>query len=368
MDVISNNTLHSWLTLASLTSVSSSQCLEALAHLKLSAAELVTQLPALVKSKQLPDIFLASSQHKITQALQWRDAHFNHSILCYDESDYPDVLRQLSQPPLVLFVVGNPSVLTRNQIAVVGSRNASLQGKNIAQHLCAELVQRQVVITSGLALGIDSTAHQSALNNNGCTVAVVATGPDRIYPKRNQLLHQHIIEAGGAVVSEFFPQTSPLAWHFPKRNRIIAALSVGTLVIEAKIKSGTLITAKLATDLGKEVFAVPGNILQPQSQGCHWLIQQGAKLVTCVDDILCELPFANWEAAETTQNANEKSEVNNLATDKLLDSVDYDITAIDVITERSTLPIQDVMAALLEYELRGLVAAVPGGYIKLRGK
>lgn len=145
-------------------------------------------------------------------------------------------------------------------------------------------------------------------------------------------------------------------------------MSLGTLVIEAKIKSGTLITANLAADMGREVFAVPGSIFHAYSEGCHWLIQQGAKLVTCVDDIFDEIIVSAGERECQSEALSKKSEVNNLATDKLLDSVDYDITAIDVIAQRCTSPVNEVMASLLEYELRGLVAAVPGGYIKLRGK
>ncbi|GEA09633.1 DNA-processing protein DprA [Alteromonas sp. KUL49] len=360
---------YSWLTLASSDKVNAKQWLESIAYTSLPVERFVASLPELVLAKQLPNEFNDTlSYHKVQQAKYWEASSPQHHIITYDDPNYPSVLKQLSQPPLVLFVTGNPCLLNRSQIAIVGSRNASLQGKENTRHFCRELVQQDIVITSGLALGIDGVAHDETLKMGGATIAVTATGPDSIYPKRHQRLANNIIDGGGALVTEFFPNTAPLSWHFPKRNRIIAALCMGTLVIEAKIKSGTLITAKLAADLGKEVFAVPGNILQPQSEGCHWLIQQGASLVTCVDDILSALPSYIWQPALIDVETTKKSEVNSLATDKLLDSVDYDITAIDVITERSAMPVQDAMAVLLEYELRGLVASVPGGYVKLRGK
>ncbi len=365
---VSHRTL-AWLLLASSDKVNAKQWLQALALTSLSVELFVDSLPELVASQKLPRYYLdALSPDKIRLAQQWEASSSYHHIISYESADYPDVLKQLSQPPLVLFVTGNIKVLASPQIAIVGSRYASLQGKETTRRFSRELVQQGVTVTSGLAVGIDGVAHNEAIAASGLTLAVTATGPDLVYPKRHQSLAQSIVDAGGAVITEFFPQTAPLSWHFPKRNRIIAALSMGTLVIEAKIKSGTLITAKLAADLGKDVFAVPGNILQPQSEGCHWLIQQGASLVTCVDDILSALPSYIWQPASIDSETTKKSEVNSLATDKLLDSVDYDITAIDVITERSAMPVQDAMAVLLEYELRGLVASVPGGYVKLRGK
>jgi len=264
--------------------------------------------------------------------------------------------------------LGNPMIVQCPQIAIVGSRHASHQGKRIATDFAEQLASNHLVVTSGLAAGIDSAAHIGGIVSFGGTIAVMGTGPDKVYPPKNAPLLRQILEAGGACITEFFPGVSAKAWHFPRRNRIIAAMTLGTLVIEAKIKSGTLITANLAADMGREVFAVPGSIYHAYSEGCHWLIQQGAKLVTCIDDIFEEIAVPPNDNIRVGEKFSEKSNVNDLATDKLLDSVDYDITAIDVIAQRYASPVDEVMAALLEYELRGLVAAVPGGYIKLRGK
>jgi len=282
--------------------------------------------------------------------------------ITYDDMHYPSQLKHLSRPPCVLFVLGNAAKLNAQQVAIVGSRHATKNGLLTARNLAQELSFNNVVVTSGLARGIDAAAHEGALAH-GNTVAVLGTGADICYPKYHTKLYDRILNTDGAIVSEFFPGTSPRAHHFPCRNRIVAGLSLGVLVIEAKIRSGSLITANLAADMGKDVFAVPGNISNPLSEGVNWLIQQGAKLVTQTSDILEEIGV---EGRSFT--ASKKTEQKALATDPLLDSVDYDVTSIDDITKRSKLPIQDLMAALLEYELRGIVAAVPGGYIKLRGK
>ncbi|QJR82804.1 DNA-protecting protein DprA [Alteromonas pelagimontana] len=304
----------------------------------------------------------------VTRAETWLVQNEQHHIITFSSPAYPDALRQLPSPPLVLFVTGTLSRLQQPPLAIVGSRRATQQGLGIAKSFATELAFSGLNVISGMAAGIDAAAHQGAVAVEGRTIAVVGTGPDLVYPKRHQALHTQIIEQGGAVISEFWPGMPPRAQHFPRRNRIIAAMGIGTLVVEATIKSGTLITAKMAADLGKDVFAVPGNINNPMTQGCHYLIQQGAKLVTCLDDILEEFSHLTESSQQISAASGEKSEDESLATDKLLASVDYDVTAIDIIAERNALPVSDVLAALLEYELRGLVAAVPGGYVKLRGK
>ncbi|MFC3094209.1 DNA-protecting protein DprA [Alteromonas sediminis] len=282
--------------------------------------------------------------------------------ITFDDPLYPIHLKQLACPPCVLFVLGDAEKLQTTQMSIVGSRHASQNGCRIASQIAEELSDNAIIVTSGLARGIDAAAHEGAFYN-GNTLAVLGTGVDVCYPKYNRPLYNRILENGGAVVSEFFPGTPPRAHHFPCRNRIVAGLSKGVLVIEAKIRSGSLITANLAADMGKDVFAVPGNINNPLSEGVNWLIQQGAKLVTQTSDIIEELGFF-----EEVPIAPKKTVQKHLASDPILDSVDYDVTSVDDITKRSKLPIQELMAALLEYELRGIVAAVPGGYIKLRGK
>lgn len=316
---------------------------------------------------QLCQALAAPDETQIVAALCWESEEASNSVLCPADAAYPATLLSLDSPPLVLFVKGSVATLHSTQIAIVGSRRASHNGLHYARHFAHALSQAGITVTSGLALGIDGAAHQGALQATGVTNAVMGTGPDVIYPKRHRALHQAIVEGGGAVVSEFFPAEVPRPYNFPRRNRIIAALSRGTLVIEATIRSGTLITANLAADMGRDVFVLPGSIDNPLSAGCHHLLKQGAILTTCYEDVLAE-----WGEFHTTtqitRHRKQKSQDESLATDKLLASVNYDVTSIDIITERSNLPVSDVLATLLHYELRGLVAAVPGGYVKLRGK
>ncbi|TKB02526.1 DNA-protecting protein DprA [Alteromonas portus] len=355
-----------WTALASAQGVSSKIWLQAIEYYQLSPEELALNTSSLPEDvKKLTDQI---SQPLIDAALKWNKMDENRHIIAYSSSYYPESLKQLDSPPLVLFATGNCTLLQSPQIAIVGSRRASLQGKRIANDIGFGLSEYGIVVTSGLAMGIDCAAHQGALSGSTGTIAVMGTGPEIVYPAKNSKLYETINDSGGVTVTEFFPGQGPKPWHFPRRNRIIAALSLGTLVVEAKIKSGTLITANLAADMGREVFAVPGNIFHAYSEGCHWLIQQGAKLVTNINDILDEIGVQPTQLGLNVDQQNEKSTANSLATDKLLASVDYDITAIDVIAQRNALSVSQAMASLLEYELRGLVAAVPGGYVKLRGK
>ncbi|RDV24908.1 DNA-protecting protein DprA [Alteromonas aestuariivivens] len=304
----------------------------------------------------------------IERCNQWQKASDDHHLISFGCDNYPPLLRQLSSPPLVLFVKGNTALLSAPQVAIVGSRRASRSGLDCAFEFAGQLVTLGIKVVSGLAMGIDGAAHRGALIVPEGTLAVLGSGVDVVYPNRHSQLYRQIVQSGGAVVSEFWPGTPARAQHFPRRNRIIAGLSLGTLVVEASIRSGTLITANMAIDMGKEVFAVPGNIHNPQTQGCHYLIQQGAKLVTHVEHILEELPCLTVSSELRSDSSAKKSQSESLATDKLLDSVDLDVTAVDIIAERNQLPVSEVLAALLEYELRGLITAVPGGYVKLRGK
>ncbi len=362
----SDNAVLSWVKLASAQRVSPKVWLDTLAHYHLTPHELLSKNSALCEKTRT--LISQVSQKYIDVAFKWQEAGENRHIITLDSSFYPELLKQLDSPPLVLFATGNLQLLQKKQIAVVGSRRATLQGKRIANDFSLDLSNKGIVITSGLAMGIDSAAHEGAMAGSAGTIAVMGTGPDKIYPPKNTTLLSKINNNGGVSITEYFPGQGPKPWHFPRRNRIIAALSLGTLVVEAKIKSGTLITANLAADMGRDVFAVPGNILHAYCEGCHWLIQQGAKLVTNSNDILNELGVHPEQFSLGIDELNEKSEANSLATDKLLASVDYDITAIDVIAQRNALSVSQVMASLLEYELRGLVTAVPGGYVKLRGK
>lgn len=295
-------------------------------------------------------------------------------IVCFDDDEYPDLLKQIYDPPLVLFTKGNKQLLSEPQIAVVGSRGASPMGRENAFVFSNDLAKNGVVITSGLALGIDAQAHKGALASTGKTIAVVATGLDRVYPSRHKQLAHDIVDHNGLIVSEFVPGTVPKAGFFPKRNRIISGMSYGVLVVEATIKSGSLITARCAIEQNREVFAIPSSINNPQGKGCHWLIKQGAKLVEECNDIIEDLNLPiksglhlSLPTQEETLNQDVEEEKNyqqGLFNDSLLDNVGYEVTPIDAVVLRSKLPIDVVLTQLTILELKGLVSAVPGGYLR----
>ena len=319
-------------------------------------------------SEQQTHSFLHPALEMLDSVNTWLSIDPLHRVLHPKHPDYPQPLLQISSYPLILFVKGNHQLLNQHQLAVVGSRNPSLSGSRNARRLVTDLANAGWCITSGLAMGIDTVSHIAALDVQASTVAVTGNGLDIVYPKRNLMLAERIVEQGGALVSEFWPGTKPKAEHFPRRNRIISGMSKGTLVVEAAIKSGSLITARYALEQGREVFAIPGNIDNPLSEGGHFLLKQGAKLTTHVSDIHEEFQNVNFEGGEVDKKNLQKSCQQHLESDKLLDSVDFEVTALDAVLERSKLPINELMAKLLEYELRGLVASVPGGYVKLGGK
>lgn len=221
----------------------------------------------------------------VAASLPWLEQAAHH-LLCFDDPRYPALLGELSDAPPLLFVAGDPALLERPQLAVVGSRRASRPGLDTALAFSRSLAAGGFVVTSGLALGIDGAAHQGALEAPGGTVAVLGTGLERIYPARHSALALRIVAEGGALVSELPLLTTPHASNFPRRNRIISGLSLGVLVVEASPSSGSLITARLAAEQGREVFAIPGSIHHPGSRGCHQLIREGAQLVECIEDIL----------------------------------------------------------------------------------
>ncbi len=329
-----------------------------------SVSQLQNRGFSLSQAKQL----LCADYQRRVQALQnWHQPNHQQYIVTIEDDAYPALLKQISSPPLVLFAHGDITLLMRHQIAIVGCRSPSHYGRSAAYDMAEQLARKGIVITSGLALGIDACAHRGAMSV-GNTIAVLGCGIDRIYPKRHSAIYEQMLSDGNLLISEFSPGTPAKAEHFPRRNRIVSGLSLGVLVIEAAIKSGSLITVRCALEQNREVFALPGNIHQIQSEGCHFLIQQGAKLVTCSEHILDEFQSLNLTQVPSSIEVGKKSPISPLATSRLLDSVDFDVTPIDIITERSELPVQEVLAALLEYELRGFVASTAGGYVKLRGK
>lgn len=301
----------------------------------------------------------------VEQDLKWLEVSGNRFCLLMGEPSYPGLLMQIADPPPLLFVEGNPDRLNDKLLAMVGSRNPSPSGGRMAHEFARSLVESGYGIVSGLALGVDAESHRGALSAGGITIAVTGSGPDCIYPRQHQTLALEIINQGGAMITEFPPGTEPRAHNFPRRNRIISGLSLGTLVIEAAAKSGSLITARLAAEQNREVFAVPGSIFSPQSRGCNELIQQGAKLVTKVDDILEELPPEAFVSGnnKTFSEPPSEAELNS----RLLKYVAYDPTSVDTLVEKSGMTADEISAELLMLELQGDVAAVAGGcYIRVK--
>jgi DNA processing protein len=308
------------------------------------------------------------NQRYIERSIAWQLGAPDRFILPFGHPAYPSLLGEIAVPPMLLYGCGDTNLLCMAQIAIVGSRNPSPSGKENTKYFANSLSNCGWTITSGLALGVDGLAHQGALFGRGLTVAVLGTGIDYIYPRRHVRLAEKILENGGTLISEFAPNTPIRPENFPRRNRIISGLSLGTLIVEAAIKSGSLITARFAIEQDREVFAVPGNIHNPLSKGCHYLLKQGAKLVEDVGDINEEFQNFNIWKEYRIENKTQKNVNQDLASDLLLDSVDFEATPIDIVAERSGIPVSLVMSQLLEYELRGLVTAVPGGYLKLGAK
>ncbi|HGE8328162.1 TPA: DNA-protecting protein DprA [Serratia marcescens] len=290
-----------------------------------------------------------------------------HRMLNYGAAGYPERLAQIDDAPLFLLIEGDPQALLRPQLAMVGSRQFSHYGERWANYFAEELARCGFTITSGLAIGIDGICHRAALAVGGCTVAVLGSGLANVYPRRHRRLAEHIVEQGGAVISDHLVTDLPLADHFPRRNRIISGLSQGVLVIEASLRSGTLVTARYALEQGREVFALPGPLGNPMSEGTHWLIQQGAHLVTGPKDIAELLGSGlHWlPLNENTTICASQAEV-ELPFADVLANVGDEVTLVDVVAERAGQPVPVVVIKLLELELAGWIAAVPGGYVRIR--
>ncbi len=291
-----------------------------------------------------PDAALLESAHA------WL-AQPGNSLLTLADADYPQALLEIADPPAVLYCKGRRELLGRPCLGVVGSRNATPQGLRDAEAFAHALSDAGLTIVSGLALGIDTAAHRGGLAGAGSSIAVVGTGLDRIYPARNKALAHQLAETG-LIVSEFPLGTPPLANHFPRRNRLISGMSRGVLVVEAAPGSGSLITARVATEQGREVFAIPGSIHSPLARGCHALIKQGAKLVESAADVLDELA---WQQRLAPPERAESP------ADPVLDAFDGAPTTLDTLAQRTGLTLDALSAKLLTLELEGLVASLPGG-------
>jgi DNA processing protein len=306
--------------------------------------------------KVVPDAIadrLAESidEEALARAHAWLEAP-GHRIVAWGDDAYPKALLALGHAPPVLYYVGDPGLLNAPAFAIVGSRSATAQGKENARAFARALSDAGLVVVSGLALGIDGAAHEGALEGRASTLAVVGTGLDRVYPARHRAL-AHRIAAGGGLLSEFPPGTPPREFNFPRRNRLISGLSKGVLVVEATLRSGSLITARCAGEQGRDVFAIPGSIHSPLSKGCHKLIREGAKLVETAQDVLEELGMA----APGLQSPAEAP----MSDSAVLEALGGDPADVDTLVARTGLPASEVAAELTNLEIAGDIAALPGG-------
>ncbi len=322
--------------------------------------------PGLIEALNNPD------QQRLERCLAWLESD-EHHLITLDHALYPPLLKRIDDPPAALFAVGHIGALVRPQIAIVGSRNATPGGLDHARDFAATFARAGFVVTSGLATGVDARAHEGCLDAGGMTIAVTGTGPEQVYPARNKALARRAI-AQGALVTPFIPGTEVRPGNFPARNRIISGMSLGTLVVEAGLRSGSLITARLANEQGREVFAIPGSVHNPLARGCHRLIRDGAKLVETAEEVVEELAPLAGELADRIREllASESTESLELSPDaphlhadpeyiRLLDAIGFDPTPVDDIIRRSELTTAAVSSMLLIMELDGRVAAHPGG-------
>jgi len=312
-----------------------------------------TSLANIVGPELAKAIAQGPDAQQLAGSLAWAGNEHNR-VLTLADQDYPVPLLEIPDPPPLLFLKGRSALLQQECIAVVGSRNATAQGIADAEAFSRDLSDNGFCVVSGLALGIDAAAHRGGLNGKSSSIAVVATGLDTVYPARNHEL-AHTLSEQGLLVSEFALGTRPMAGNFPRRNRLISGLSRGVLVVEAAIKSGSLITARYALEQGREVFAVPGSVHSPVSKGCHALIKQGAKLVEASADILEEL------GRKVSSNASAATSTTEQKYPYLLRAIGFDPVDLDTICARSGLTAENASAMLLELELDGMVERLSGG-------
>ena len=302
---------------------------------------------------------------RVSQALVWHEAADDHHIICIGHPNYPEALAEIEQPPLLLFVAGNAALLNKPQLAMVGSRSPSFDGRQLAKKFAAEISQSGLLITSGLAAGIDGASHVGALAAGFPTIAVMATGIDQVYPKQHRELAQQIRQQG-ALVTEFSLGEAPKAQNFPRRNRIISGLSVGVLVVEAAVKSGSLITARFALEQNREVFAIPGSIHNPVARGCHRLIRDGAKLVESAQDISDEL---NLQLSFPLINGAGSVKDEVISLDRIqqlvLEKMGFDTVSMDALMERTELAITELSAVLAQLVLLGQVENTECGFVRV---
>jgi DNA processing protein len=355
--------LAGWLRLVQTTGVGPETARKLLAAFGLPDNVFAAGYSALVKvvSERIAQALIAAppddTAHLIERTLAWAEQPGNH-VLTLADADYPQALLDIPDPPVVVYAKGRLALLAAPSIAVVGSRNATTQGILNAEKFSEVLSQAGLTIVSGMALGIDTAAHQGGLRGNGSTIAVIGTGADIVYPARNRGL-AHQIAAGGCIISEYPLGMPAIAANFPRRNRIISGLSRAVLVIEAAAQSGSLITARSAAEQGRDVFAIPGSIHSPLSKGCHLLIKQGAKLVESAQDILEEL--RGFHPAARRPAPSSAPADTSAAADPLLGALGFDPVALDSLALRLDLDAATLSSRLLTLELDGKVEIMPGG-------
>jgi DNA processing protein len=321
----------------------------------------ISSLKSVVKADVAAEISKGIADDAIAPALVWLEDNNNHIVTLAD-SDYPQALLNIPDPPLLLYVKGRLDLLNRSALAMVGSRSATRQGMSNAEAFAKSLSYAGLCIISGMAHGIDAAAHRGALRGQGGSIAIVGTGLDIVYPAANREL-AHALARQGTLISEFPLGTPPLAANFPRRNRLISGMSLGCLVVEASLQSGSLITARLALEQGRDVFAIPGSIHAPQSKGCHALLKQGAKLVETAQDILEELGglLVSPAQAANSEGPDSKGPDSKGQDTALLEHLGFDPVDVDMLSLRCGLTIAELSAMLLTLELSGRICVLPGG-------
>ncbi|WP_144392456.1 DNA-processing protein DprA [Pleionea sediminis] len=354
--------LQLWITLSKINRIGWSTSKKLLSHFEsiehlFDATE--EELEATGASNELVKNILSAKLEDISKQLSWLEESQDHFIIYPDHRDYPRLLKESPGAPILLYAKGKLDLIHSPQIAVVGTRNPTVGGKNATSDFAGTFAKNGLVVTSGLALGIDGFAHQAALRSGGYTIAVAGTGLDRVYPARHKSLAYDIAEQG-LLLSEFELGTGVRGTNFPRRNRIISGLSLGVLVVEAAIKSGSLITAQYALEQGRDVFAIPGSIHNPMAKGCHWLIKEGAHLVEDADDILQHL---GWLAEVNSESMKERTaEKLSPEQNELLNQIDFSPTPLDDLVERCKKSVAELHTNLLTLELEGWIVSSAGGF------
>ena len=356
-----------WLRLMKVSSLYGDRMVEIAQRLCAAASVDREALHAVGMTAAQAKLFFRLDEHELDETRRWLEQP-DHHLLRGDDPRYPLRLKSIADYPGALLVSGGLALLHSAQLAVIGSRSHSWYGARWGKLFSETLAHKGITITSGLALGIDGVAHRGALAAEGKTIAVLGNGLSQVYPRRHATLARQIIDNGGTLVSEFPLITPPLPAHFPRRNRIISGLSLGVLVIEAALRSGSLVTVRCALEQGRDVFALPGPIGNPGSEGPHWLIKQGAVPVTSPEDIVeywhNELAWLT-DTSDSINNCADQPSV-ALPFPELLANVGDEVTPVDVVAERAGQSVPVTVAQLLELELAGWIAAVPGGYVRLR--